>query len=225
MNVSMQTLEQQTPLQFMNCGSLPLGIYPLVNRAAKMPELIAAGVSTIQLRVKDLHGDELEQEIAQAVNICSLTHCRLFINDYWQLAIQYRAYGVHLGQEDLADADLEAIHNAGLRLGISTHQLDEIFMAHRDCIPSYIAIGPIFGTTSKSLDYDKVGVQQLQKWNEQVTLPVVAIGGIHAENLADVVHAGADGIAMIQGVHQAGLSLKQSALQLVQAFQSARQLR
>ena len=100
-----------------------LGLYPVVDSAEWLSRLIPRGINIIQLRVKSLLGDALEQEIAEAIAIARQFNCRLFINDYWQLAIKHGAYGVHLGQEDLDTADIDAIRTAGLRLGLSTHCL------------------------------------------------------------------------------------------------------
>lgn len=106
------------------------------------------GVRTIQLRIKDQRENAVETDIAQAIALGRHYQARLFINDYWQLAIKHRAYGVHLGQEDLDTADLSAISAAHLRLGLSTH--DDIEMDRAlSYRPSYIALGHIFPTQTK----------------------------------------------------------------------------
>lgn len=187
-------------MKFLNCGIRPLGIYPVVDRAYKLTALYEAGVTTAQLRVKDMQGDDLEAEIVEAIAISSEYNTRLFINDFWELAIQHRAYGVHLGQEDIQEANVKAIHRAGLRLGISTHTTAEINIA-LDFEPSYVAIGPIHKTDSKEMVYNPVGLEDLQTWSRKVDYPIVAIGGIHLGNMEEVLKTGsADGIAMIAGV-------------------------
>ncbi|SFZ97687.1 Thiamin-phosphate pyrophosphorylase [hydrothermal vent metagenome] len=187
-------------MKFPNCGIRALGIYPVVDRAYKLIALYEAGVTTTQLRVKDLAGDALEQEISKAIDISSEYNSRLFINDFWKLAIKYKAYGVHLGQEDIVDADIETIYSAGLRLGISTHTPDELRIA-MSFEPSYVAIGPIYETNSKQMVYDPVGLEKLKKWSKDVSYSIVAIGGINLTNIEDVVKTGlANGVAMIQGV-------------------------
>jgi len=187
-------------MKFLNCGIRPLGIYPVIDRAYKLTALYEAGVTTAQLRVKDMQGDKLEAEIIEAIRISSEYNTRLFINDFWELAIQHGAYGVHLGQEDIQDANVRSIHRAGLRLGISTHTTAEIDIA-LDFEPSYVAIGPIYKTNSKEMVYDPVGLEDLQRWSANVDYPVVAIGGINLGNMEEVLRTGsADGIAMIGGV-------------------------
>ena len=112
--------------------------------------LLEAGVTTIQLRIKDLPDEQVEEDIAAAIALGRRYQARLFINDYWRLAIKHGAYGVHLGQEDLDTTDLAAIHRAGLRLGVSTH--DDAELARALAVkPSYIALGHIFPTQTKDM--------------------------------------------------------------------------
>ena len=115
---------------FSDCSETPLGLYPIVDRAEWLNRLLPLGVTTLQLLIKDLTGQHLSDEIAKAVHFAKEYHCRLFINDHWQLAIEHNAYGVHLGQEDIKTADLDAIHQAGLRLGISSHCYYEVARAN-----------------------------------------------------------------------------------------------
>ena len=187
-------------MRFLDCGIRPMGIYPVVDRAYKLTALYKAGVTTGQLRVKDMSGDVLENEIKEAIRISREYNCRLFINDFWELAIKHKAYGVHLGQEDIQNADIHAIYRAGLRLGISTHTTAELAIAiHFE--PSYVAIGPIYETNSKEMVYNPVGLEDLKRWSQGVDYPIVAIGGINLNNIEEVVKTGsADAVAMIQGV-------------------------
>ena len=184
-------------MTFLKCGNTPLGIYPLVDRADKLKTLYELGITTAQLRVKDLKEKDLEDEIAKAVKISEYYEARLFINDYWQLAIKHKAYGIHLGQEDLETADLKEIHQADIRLGVSTHTTKEIEMA-LEIEPSYLAIGPIFETTSKKVNYETVGVKELTNWSKNVHYPIVAIGGINLSNIEEIITIkNVNGIAMI----------------------------
>ena len=186
-------------MQFPDCGREPLGIYPIVNRANKLRPLYEVGITTAQIRIKDLKGRALEQEIIEAIATSRAFGARLFINDYWEYAIAHNAYGVHLGQEDIWCADIDAIYRAGIRLGISTHTPKEIDIALA-FKPSYVAIGPVFVPISKALKYDTVGIDLLRKWSSQLDCPVVAIGGITTENIDTVCLKEVDGIAMISAV-------------------------
>ncbi len=207
-------------MQFPDCGEKPLGVYPVVDRADKLQPLYEAGITTAQLRVKDLEDKALEQEIIEAIHISEMFGARLFVNDYWRYAIMHNAYGVHLGQEDIQCADIEAIYRAGIRLGISTHTPEEINIA-LGFEPSYIAIGPIFVPISKELKYDTVGVDLLKQWASQVDYPVVAIGGITIENIDLVARTkAADGIAMISGVlDEEGSVSKSKTKALIKVFE------
>jgi len=206
-------------MTFPPCNDTPLGIYPVVDRTAKLEPLYRCGITTAQLRVKDLTGDALEQEITQAIEISEQYHVRLFINDYWQLAIKHRAYGIHLGQEDIQEANTQTILDAGIRLGISTHTPEEIDIA-LGFEPSYLAIGPIYEPISKKLTYPPVGIERLKAWASAVPYPIVAIGGITEENIATVVAAkAASGIAMISGVLDGEGSIsKERTKVLIEAF-------
>jgi thiamine-phosphate diphosphorylase len=208
-------------VRFPDCASdKPLGIYPVVDRADKLEPLYECGISTAQLRVKDLKDKALENEIIQAIEISQKYNVRLFINDYWQLAIKYGAYGIHLGQEDILEADIEQIYNANIRLGISTHTPKEIKIA-LDIKPSYVAIGQIYETTSKKMVYNPVGIEDLKNWAKVVDYPIVAIGGINIDNIRDVLATKtASGIAMISGVLENGKVSKAKTKKLIEIFEN-----
>lgn len=188
--------------KFPDLGNKPMGLYPIVDSAQWLSRLLPLGISTVQLRIKDPDTINVEHEIKQAITIANKYNARLFINDYWQIAIKYQAYGVHLGQGDLADADINAIQQAGLRLGISTHCYHEVARAHY-YRPSYIACGPIFETTSKVMPFGPQGLAKLRLWRETLDYPLVAIGGINETSIKEVLACGVDGVAMISAITQA----------------------
>ncbi|MEM7390896.1 MAG: bifunctional hydroxymethylpyrimidine kinase/phosphomethylpyrimidine kinase [Verrucomicrobiota bacterium] len=187
---------------FARLDEEPLGLYPIVDRFEWVKKLVPLGVKTLQLRVKDLEGDELETEIRQSIDLARDSGCRLFINDAWELALKHDAWGVHLGQDDLEEADLNQLADAGLRLGLSTHSFTEIAraMAYN---PSYIALGTLFQTTSKTMDYSPLGLPAFERMRKVVPVPAVAIGGITLERAPDVIAAGADGCAVISDIREA----------------------
>ena len=188
-------------MKFKKCNETPLGLYPVVNSYKLIKPLLVCGVTTIQLRIKTKPIYEVKEEIKEAIKISKeFKDIRLFINDYWREAIEYGAYGIHLGQEDIVNADLDAIYKANIRLGISSHTTKEIDIA-LEIEPSYLAIGPIFETNSKKMSYDSVGIEDLKSWAKNVDYPIVAIGGININNIKDVLDIkSANGIAMITGV-------------------------
>ncbi|MBL0710147.1 MAG: thiamine phosphate synthase [Colwellia sp.] len=165
----------------LQLGESKLGLYPVIDSLYWLERLLPLGLNIIQLRVKNLAKKELEQVISQAVELAKNYKTRLFINDHWQLAIKYGAYGVHIGQEDLADADLTLIRQAGLRLGISTHGCYEFLLAQQ-LQPSYLAVGAIFPTKTKDMTGQIQGVDNLKQLlalrGENVHLGNVHLGNI-----------------------------------------------
>lgn len=188
-----------------NFPSVPfrLGLYPVVDSVAWIERLLAAGVKTLQLRIKDKQDDEVEADVIAAIALGRRYDARLFINDYWRLAIKHQAYGVHLGQEDLQATDLEAIRAAGLRLGVSTHDDMEIDVALA-ARPSYIALGHVFPTQTKQMPSAPQGLEQLARHIERLgDYPTVAIGGISLERAPTVLATGVGSIAVVSAITQA----------------------
>jgi len=202
-----------------------LGLYPVIDSLYWLERLLPLGLKIIQLRVKNLAQDKLEQVIIAAVALAKNYNTRLFINDYWQLAIKHGAYGVHIGQEDLADADLVQIQQAGLRLGISTHGCYEFLLAQQ-LQPSYLAIGAIFPTKTKDMTGQIQGIDNLQqllslrqqspkahtlnsgedlneRQDKSKTIPIVAIGGINLKRAPQVLATGVDCIAVVTAITEA----------------------
>jgi thiamine-phosphate pyrophosphorylase len=176
--------------------------YPVVDSVAWVARLALLEVGTIQLRAKGLDAAEALQTVRDALEVIRGTNAKLVVNDYWRAAIVAGARHLHLGQEDLADADLKAIRNAGLTLGISTHDDEELETALR-AKPDYIALGPIFPTTLKSMRFAPQGIPKITEWKKRIgVIPLVAIGGIKFEQAAEIFAAGADSIAVVSDVTQ-----------------------
>lgn len=180
-----------------------LGLYPVVDSVEWIARLLEAGVRTIQLRIKDKRDDEVEADVVAAIALGRRYQARLFINDYWQLAVKHQAYGIHLGQEDLETTDLSAIRDAGLRLGVSTHDDMEIDVALA-ARPSYIALGHVFPTQTKQMPSAPQGLAQLADHVKRLAeYPTVAIGGISLERAASVLKTGVGSIAVVSAITQA----------------------
>lgn len=184
---------------FPSCRPEPIGFYPIVDCFDWVEKLVQWGVRTIQLRIKEMPIKALEHSIKKSIQLCKKENVRLFINDYWELAIQYQAYGVHLGQEDIETADLEAIEKSGLRFGVSTHCFYEIARAHAYS-PSYLALGPIYETNTKKMRFKPQGLEQLTYWTKLLNYPLVAIGGINPRRVSKILSAGANGVSVISSV-------------------------
>ena len=184
----------------------PIGFYPVVPTAEWVQRLLSWGVRTLQLRIKaaDHSPADIALQVRAAVEAGrAIPGAQVFINDHWQLALAACAYGVHLGQEDLDTADIEALRGAGVRLGLSTHTPSELARAHA-VQPSYLAIGPIYPTTLKVMPYEPVRLERLKLWAPQAApYPVVAIGGISLSLMPGVMAClvdARDGVAVVSAV-------------------------
>lgn len=180
----------------------PDRFYPVVDTLDWLRRLIGLGVGTVQLRAKDLNDGEALQLVSDALEIVKGTPVRLVVNDYWRAAIVAGAKHLHLGQEDLATADVHEIRKAGLTLGLSTHD-DAELEAALAAEPDYIALGPIFPTTLKAMRFAPQGIPKITEWKKRVdNIPLVAIGGIKLEQASEIYAAGADSIAVVSDITQ-----------------------
>jgi thiamine-phosphate pyrophosphorylase len=171
--------------------------YPIVDSTSWVDRLTAVGARLIQLRIKDRDEAALRAELRRALAICAERGAQLIVNDYWHLAMAAGVDFVHLGQEDLAEADVEAIRARGLRIGVSTHDHAELERA-LTIDPDYVALGPIYHTTLKAMRFAPQGCERLREWKRLIgQRPLVAIGGITLERAQDCFAAGADSVAMV----------------------------
>ncbi len=178
----------------------PDRFYPVVDSVAWVARLAKLGVGTIQLRAKNLDATQANALVREALAVTKGTATKLVVNDYWRAAIDCGAKHIHLGQEDLAGADVTAIKNAGVTLGISTHDEEELNNALMHA-PDYIALGPIFFTTLKSMRFKPQGIERITAWKLTVgDIPLVAIGGIKLEHAAEIFAAGANSIAVVSDI-------------------------
>jgi len=193
-------LQMQLAYDFAPCDTNRLGLYPVVDTIEWLDKVLQQGVKTLQLRIKDKAPVEVVDDIKAAVALGRQYQARLFINDYWQLAIEHGAYGVHLGQEDMLIADFVAIKNAGLKLGLSTHGYYEILRAHQ-IKPSYIALGHIYPTVTKDMPSKPQGLQRLQRYADLMQdYPLVAIGGISIARAPQVAATGVGSVAVVTAI-------------------------
>lgn len=177
-----------------------LGLYAVLPDAAWVGRMARAGVPTVQLRFKSDDAQAIEAEIRAAVQAVQDTDALLFINDHWQAAIAAGAYGVHLGQEDMAEADLHTIRAAGLRLGLSSHGYAEMLRADAFS-PSYIALGAVFPTTLKRMQTAPQGTGRLHAYARLMTnYPLVAIGGIDSSRLPEVLSHDIGSVAVVRAL-------------------------
>ncbi|MES1179974.1 MAG: thiamine phosphate synthase, partial [Hyphomicrobium sp.] len=151
----------------------------------------------VQLRMKDRPVAEVAAEAQRAFDICRRHECQLVLNDYWEIALDLGIDFIHLGQDDLRNADLEAIKLAGIKVGISTHNEAELTAA-LSAEPDYVALGPIYETKLKAMPWAPQGIEKIREWRIKIgNLPLVAIGGLTPERASAVIEAGADSLAVI----------------------------
>jgi thiamine-phosphate pyrophosphorylase len=175
----------------------PARFYPIVPDARWVARIAPLGIGTVQLRLKDASRAEVRDQITDSLAACRAHGVELIVNDYWQEAIALGATYIHLGQEDLAAADLAAIRSAGIRLGISTHDAAELDVALA-AAPDYIALGPIYETKLKAMVWAPQGLDKITAWKRRIgPVPLVAIGGLTPDRAAGAFNAGADSLAVI----------------------------
>lgn len=179
------------------------GLYPVVDDVSWIKTVLSLGVKTVQLRIKNPEQADIEEQIIKAIELGRQYDAQVFINDYWQLAIKHKAFGIHLGQEDIEIADLQAISDAGICLGLSTHDDSELLKV-KALNPSYLALGHIFPTPTKNMPSQPQGLVNLAK-NQQLAgdTPTVAIGGIDLTVAEQVWQTGVDSIAVVRAITHA----------------------
>lgn len=176
------------------------GVYPIVDSVELLHHMFDVGAKIIQLRVKKNIQENIEQSIKKACQLSfKYPDSKLFINDHWKLAIDNGAFGIHLGQEDLLEADMTEINNSRLHLGLSSHSYWEVSRAIR-YKPSYMACGPIFPTKAKKMPWATQGIQNLTYWTRVLDLPIVGIGGIGLSNLNKVKKSNCSGVSVISAI-------------------------
>ncbi|WP_304618904.1 thiamine phosphate synthase [Paracoccus sediminilitoris] len=174
--------------------------YPIFDDAAWLDRALPLGVRLVQLRIKDRPVDQLRDQIRRALVLSRRHGAALVVNDHWQIAIDEGAEWLHLGQDDLADADLPAIRRAGLRLGLSTHDHAELDRALA-CAPDYIALGPVYPTILKQMAWEPQGLGRVTEWKRLIgPLPLVAIGGFTVERARGAFDAGADVVSAVTDI-------------------------
>jgi thiamine-phosphate pyrophosphorylase len=184
---------------FAACPS-KLGLYAVVPDANWVEKLVQLGVPTLQLRFKSNDARAIDQQVAQAVKAVAGSSSLLFINDHWKQAIDAGAYGVHLGQEDMQEAPLQALRSSGVRLGLSSHGYHEMLQAYA-WRPSYLALGAVFPTTLKRMQTLPQGLGRLAQYVQLMKhMPLVAIGGIDVTTLPAVMQTGVGSAAIVRAI-------------------------
>ncbi len=171
-----------------------------MSHAEQVVRLSDGGASLIQLREKNLTPREFFKQAEEASNIARQRGVRIVINDRVDIALALEADGVHLGQEDLPPEAARRLLGDSAIIGVSTHNLEQALRAIRLPV-NYLAIGPIFTTSSKSNSEPVLGLDGLRLVRDAIgDFPLVAIGGISHENAPKVWESGADAVAVISAL-------------------------
>lgn len=161
-------------------------------------EALAAGVTLVQYRAKAADGGVLYAEACKLKELCDKYNVPLIINDRLDIALAVCAAGVHLGQDDLPCAVARRLLGEDFIIGVSAHNPAEAVQAVSEGA-DYLGCGAVFGTATKH-DVAKLGLENLRAIRKAVAVPMVGIGGITADNYAEVLATGADGAAIVSGI-------------------------
>lgn len=176
--------------------------YLIVDSTQCLEKFLDAGVRYIQLRIKDKSDLEYRREIRRARKFCEKYSATLIVNDCWQMAVDEGCHAVYLVQEDLRDADIAQIKQAGIKIGISTHDRAELAIAMA-IHPDYVALGPIYATLLKRMPWRPQGLDKLQRWKQTIgAIPLFALGGFTPERAAGAFRHGEDSVCVVTDVAQ-----------------------
>jgi thiamine-phosphate diphosphorylase len=159
---------------------------------------IAGGCRMVQLREKEWPSGRLLPLAERLRDRCRHAGVTFIVNDRVDLALALDADGVHLGQDDLPPRAARPLLRRGMILGLSTHSVAQARTAETDGA-DYVAVGSMFPTATKA-DFELVGPELLRELRPKIRVPLIGIGGITEENVAEVIRAGADGVAVISAV-------------------------
>ncbi|MDC0494388.1 thiamine phosphate synthase [Alphaproteobacteria bacterium] len=174
--------------------------YPIFDHPDWLARMLPLGVKLVQMRIKDLPADETRAALQRTKQLCDAAGAIMVVNDFWEMAIDLDCDWIHLGQEDLDDADMVAIRRAGLKVGISTHDEDELDRALAEQ-PDYVALGPVYPTILKKMKWVEQGLDRVQQWKNYIgDLPLVGIGGMTIDRAAGVYAAGADIVSVVTDI-------------------------
>jgi thiamine-phosphate pyrophosphorylase len=186
--------------------TLPTPLYVILDRGATgvrdfgplLDAVLAGGCRVVQLREKTMPLNELYPVARELRRRCGEAGCLFIVNDRVDLALAVEADGVHVGQDDLPALEARRLLRPGMILGVSTHDEDQARQA-RDDGADYVAVGSMFPTGSKP-GFQLVGPELIRRVRPEIPVPLVAIGGITVDNVAAVIRAGADAVAVISAV-------------------------
>ena len=193
----------------MKCAEEYMRLYAVTDRAwvggqtlyQQVESALKGGVTCVQLREKELDEEAFLKEAFELHDLCKKYNVPFFINDNVDIAIRCHAEGIHVGQEDMAAAQVRQRVGDGVMIGVSAHTVQEALdaVAHG---ADYLGVGAVFATHTKT-DVSEMPRQTLLDICNAVDVPVVAIGGIHKENILQLKGTGVDGVALVSAIFAA----------------------
>ena len=201
----------------MKCDKHTMLLYAVTDRAwvgeqtlyQQVESALKGGATCVQLREKQLGDADFLQEAIQIHALCQQYGVPLFINDNVEVALQCHAEGIHVGQDDMAAAQVRQRVGEGVMIGVSAHTVEEALLAEKQGA-DYLGVGAVFPTSSKS-DVGEMSYETLKAICKAVSIPVVAIGGISGENVGKLAGSGICGVAVISAIYAAKDIQKASA--------------
>lgn len=166
-----------------------------------LKKAILGGVTTIQLREKNLSNEEFISIAKEVKKVCQNYHIPFIINDNLEVALAINSDGIHIGQNDIPASIVRKQIGPNKILGVSVHNLKEAFQAKIDGA-DYVGVGAIFSTETKN-DATNVTLDSLKKICDNIDLPVVAIGGINLDNISKLKNINIAGIAVVSAIMNA----------------------
>lgn len=190
----------------MKCDNKYMRLYAVTDRAwtekqslyQQVEAALKGGATCVQLREKDLDEESFLAEARELSRLCKRYGVPFFVNDNVDIAIACGADGIHVGQADMQAQDVRARVGDGMMIGVSVHSVEEALEAVKngaDCL----GVGAMFSTSTKS-DAAVLPLDTLRDICSAVAIPVVAIGGIHKDNLMQLAGTGVDGIALVSAI-------------------------
>lgn len=193
----------------MKCDKQNMLLYAVTDRAwvgkqtlyQQVESALKGGVTCVQLREKELDEEAFLKEAFELHDLCKKYNVPFFINDNVDIAIRCHAEGIHVGQDDMAAAQVRQRVGEGVMIGVSAHTVQEALdaVAHG---ADYLGVGAVFATHTKT-DVSEMPRQTLLDICNAVDVPVVAIGGIHKENILQLKGTGVDGVALVSAIFAA----------------------
>ncbi|MBS7299023.1 MAG: thiamine phosphate synthase [Eubacteriales bacterium] len=190
----------------MKCDKEIMLLYAVTDRSwlgkrtlkEQVKEALEGGITCLQLREKDMSDEEFLKEAMEIGELCREYKVPFIINDNIDVAVKCKADGVHVGQSDMSAKDVRRIIGNDMILGVSAQTVEQAI----DAVESgadYLGVGAVFSTSTK-LDAESVSFDTLQEICENVSVPVVAIGGISGYNILELKGSGVDGVALVSAI-------------------------